>query len=682
MKSIASYQIKFKVLFTLTCSCIFATACNSDNTSTEIQSKLLVEKDFANNSRLRANPEQGTVILFLEPPYATVAADDFNGESGSDVIPYRYSRSLYHTFCYEDDNSNSKHSTVLNDSSGAEVLRISANEECVSAVIPEGEYHLVLTHGQHVDSTDITFLVTTPDSGSQTEINSINYSITSRVLRSIGSLLINSAYADAADNNVTTLISTNACKDCDLSGADLSSATLTFADLSGADLSDAILTNVDLFESTLTGTNFSGADLSNGDFRSSEMAYTDLSNANLSGAYFSNAHLSPSNLNHATVIDTNFDYANLVGATWIDGGICDITSVGFCNSTDGGDATLCDSLQQGTSDDGNIIYKCLLPTVDKEVCTTELGGPDGGTLITSCEAKDASELVTSVDLVDIFDQASSSFSVTLDNDTPMAILAWGGEGGIGSSGGLWTSGGDGGKGGFASTVTTLSDFLDNYGQTSFIFYIGENGTLSNEYGDGGSSTLVMTVESSPTSLEDDVVLIAGGGGGGESSSFFVDGTDGSMGGIAASSIMGQGTIGVGQSFTDGASGGSSNEWGDGGNGADSGKDGIGGQGGQGFLGRNSEWVNGDPVVGSDGRGGNADDSFSAGGGGGGGGGYGGGGAGDGGAGAGGGSWSIIPTITCNSAPTEDTMPSSPGSSGDDYGSKNGAVEVWIFPNGC
>ncbi|TON64874.1 hypothetical protein CGH53_23015, partial [Vibrio parahaemolyticus] len=87
MKSIASYQIKFKVLFTLTCSCIFATACNSDNTSTEIQSKLLVEKDFANNSRLRANPEQGTVILFLEPPSATVAADDFNGESGSDVIP-------------------------------------------------------------------------------------------------------------------------------------------------------------------------------------------------------------------------------------------------------------------------------------------------------------------------------------------------------------------------------------------------------------------------------------------------------------------------------------------------------------------------------------------------------------------------------------------------------------------
>ncbi|MCQ4504707.1 pentapeptide repeat-containing protein, partial [Vibrio parahaemolyticus] len=75
----------------------------------------------------------------------------------------------------EDDNSNSKHSTVLNDSIVAEVLLISANEECVSAVISEGEYHIVMTHGQHVDSTYITFLLTTPDNGSQTEINSINY---------------------------------------------------------------------------------------------------------------------------------------------------------------------------------------------------------------------------------------------------------------------------------------------------------------------------------------------------------------------------------------------------------------------------------------------------------------------------------------------------------------------------
>jgi hypothetical protein len=179
----------------------------------------------------------------------------------------------------------------------------------------------------------------------------------------------------------------------------------------------------------------------------------------------------------------------------------------------------------------------------------------------------------------------------------------------------------------------------------------------------------MIVESSPASLEDDAILIAGGGGGGESSGWLNDVTDGGEGGVAASSIIGQGTIGVGQAIISVADGGSTDDWGDGGN---DGKDGIGGQGGQGFLGANSEWVSGDPGVGSDGRGGNADDSFSASGGG----------AGDDGAGAGGGSWSIIPATTCNSAPTKDRAPSNPGSSGDDFGSKNGAIEVWIFPTGC
>ncbi|MGL6312420.1 pentapeptide repeat-containing protein [Vibrio sp. WXL103] len=661
------------------------TACDSDNDSAgniQIQTNILTESDFANNSRLRANPERGTLVVFLEPGSSTVTADS-NRESGSDSIPYQYSRALNHTFCYEDDNSDSDHFMVLNDSDGAQVVSVAANEECVTATVTEGEYHLVLSHGQHVDSTDVTFLVTTPDGGPHSEMISENYPLVARVLRAVGNVFIRSAYADdTVDNNVTTLISTNSCKECDLSGADLSGATLTFADLSGADLSDATLINVDLFESTLTGTNFSGADMSNGDFRGSEMTNVDLSNANLSGAYFESAQLSPSNLDNATVTDTDFDNANLVGATWTDGGICDITSVGFCSSVGGGDTNPCDTIKQGVTDDGNIVYQCLLPAVDKEVCSTEIGGVDGNTPITTCEAKDASELITSVELIDVFNQASSSFNVTLDDDTPMAILAWGGEGGIGSSGGLWTSGGDGGEGGFASTVTTLSDFLDKYGKTSFYYYIGENGTLSNIAGDGGSSTLVLVVENSPTELEDDVILIAGGGGGGEDSGFFVDGTDGARGGIAASSIMGQGTVGIGQSFTDGASGGSSDEWGDGGSGANDGKDGIGGQGGQGYLGRNSEWVNGDPSLGSDGRGGNSDDSFTSSGGAGGGGGYGGGGAGDGGAGAGGGSWSIIPTTTCNSAPTQETAPSSPGSSGDDFGSKNGAVEVWIFPKGC
>ncbi len=131
MQTINDYRSNFNALLALTFSLTFVTACDSNDNETQIQSNLLTEKDFANNSRLRANPEQGTVALFLEPPSATVEGDS-NGESGSDLIPYQYSRTLKHTFCYEDGNSNSNHSMVLNNSSGEEVLSITANDECVA----------------------------------------------------------------------------------------------------------------------------------------------------------------------------------------------------------------------------------------------------------------------------------------------------------------------------------------------------------------------------------------------------------------------------------------------------------------------------------------------------------------------------------------------------------------------
>ncbi|MCG9730879.1 hypothetical protein L1D44_13680 [Shewanella sp. Isolate13] len=143
MQTINDCRGNFNALLALTFSLTLVTACDSGNNETQIQTKLLTEKDFANNSRLRASPEQGTVALFLEPPSATLEGDS-NGESGSDLIPYQYSRTLKHTFCFEDSNSNSNHSMVFNNSNGEQVLSITANDECVSAVIPAGEYQLVL----------------------------------------------------------------------------------------------------------------------------------------------------------------------------------------------------------------------------------------------------------------------------------------------------------------------------------------------------------------------------------------------------------------------------------------------------------------------------------------------------------------------------------------------------------
>lgn len=191
----------------------------------------------------------------------------------------------------------------------------------------------------------------------------------------------------------------------------------------------------------------------------------------------------------------------------------------------------------------------------------------------------------------------------------------------------------------------------------------------------------MLVESSPSSL-DDILLIGGGGGGGENGGTFEDGADGGKGGIAAASEIGIGFIGVGQSISDGPDGGSTDGDGIGGSGGSSdadGHDGIGGKGGQGRLSADATWLNGDPGVGSNGKGGNGGNGFD---------GCGGGGGGASStdfneetAGAGGGSWALIPTKTCSTAPNLDSVPSNPGTIRDGE-SSNGAVEIWIFADGC
>lgn len=448
---------------------------------------------------------------------------------------------------------------------------------------------------------------------------------------------------------------------------------LTFADLTGADLSGANLSGVELFESILFKTILIHANLSRADLRGA-----DLREADLSGAFLDNAFLSGANLTFADLTGASLDFTDLRFATWIDGGICDFTSIGACNISDD-NASPCDTIALASDN----IIKCLLPTVVKEVCAdpcpADLALVEEG--CGECTMTDPEDLVISVDLVDIFNQASSATSLDLDVDTPIAILAWGGEGGIGTND-LLTSGGDGGASGFASTVTTLSDFQDSFGQTTFFYYLAEAGDFGLTCGIGGASTLVMLVENSPGSL-DDVLLIAGGGGGAEQSGTLSPGQDGGQGGIAAASVISMGFIGVGQGTFDGAEGGSTDGDGIGGSGGSSdadGHDGIGGEGGN-PNGVNTQWLNGDPGVGSNGQGGESEDLDGCGGGG----GYGGGGVGDEAGGTGGGSWAHVPTSSCSLAPNFDTVPSNPGTIGDGESSNessNGAVEVWIFADGC
>lgn len=654
--------------------------CDDDDNYINVSPSGYVEQSFIDDQNLSADPEKGVVLAFLEPMGAP-EEDNLTGELGFDVFPYTYSRTVNHTFCFTDRNSDSKHSVSLQTLEGVERIKLNANGACVTALIEPGDYEVVLTHGEHVTEIEPVFLRPVTSSTQITDNRAPTNGVM-RLVAPVGGFLISPAVADDSAANATTLVSTNACENCDLSGLDLSNDDLTFADLTGANLSDTDLSGIELYESKLTGANLTRADLSGTDLTGSHLADADLTDADLTNAFITNADLTGADLTGADVTGIHMDDATLAGVTWTDGSTCNAASIGQCYALASNDSEPCDSLALTTTDDSTVVYRCLLPSVDKEECTETDGVVDEGQPVTTCTDKDEDELVTSVDLAEIFDQVTSTYSTpTVDYNTPIAILAWGGQGGPGENG-LVTSGGDGGDGGFASTVTTLANFLNYYGQTAFYFYLGEAGTLSNIDGDGGSSTLLLLVESKPGST-DDVLLIAGGGGGGTEGSLTSDGADGAEGGVSAASQMGSGFVGVGQGVSGGPDGGSTDGEGVGGDGTYDGKDGIGGQGGMGYLGANPAWVNGDPDVGSDGRGGNVDDSFSSSGGGGGGGGYGGGGAGDGGPGAGGGSWGVVPTISCNSAPDNSSVPSSPGTARDDYfEKKNGAVEVWLFPDGC
>ncbi len=93
------------------------------------------------------------------------------------------------------------------------------------------------------------------------------------------------AQQNTIQHNIDTLIRTNACAGCNLSGADLNRMNLAGADLSDADLSDASFFLADLSDANLSGANlrgakFGGADLANTDFRDA-----DLRGAMLEGAY-------------------------------------------------------------------------------------------------------------------------------------------------------------------------------------------------------------------------------------------------------------------------------------------------------------------------------------------------------------------------------------------------------------
>jgi Pentapeptide repeats (8 copies)/Pentapeptide repeats (9 copies) len=137
--------------------------------------------------------------------------------------------------------------------------------------------------------------------------------------------IIPAAYAyNPAD--LKTLLATNKCIGCDLSGADLSRKQLVNADLQAANLVGANLTGTNLTGAKLGGANLTGATLTNTNltqavlqaaslidvnFASSNLTRTDFSYANLVNTNFKSAILTNTDLAGANLALADFTGANL-----------------------------------------------------------------------------------------------------------------------------------------------------------------------------------------------------------------------------------------------------------------------------------------------------------------------------------------------------------------------------------
>lgn len=112
----------------------------------------------------------------------------------------------------------------------------------------------------------------------------------------------------------------------DLSGANLSQASLNAIDLSKADLTEIDLHGASLKEGNLRAANLQGANLLGAYLKEAKLIGVNFTSANLETANFMGANLSKadlrsSNLSNANLVDANLSEANFEGATLFEAGL-------------------------------------------------------------------------------------------------------------------------------------------------------------------------------------------------------------------------------------------------------------------------------------------------------------------------------------------------------------------------
>jgi len=258
------------------------------------------------------------------------------------------------------------------------------------------------------------------------------------------------------------------------------------------------------------------------------------------------------------------------------------------------------------------------------------GSSSSGSGPTTCSPTSAVSEFTILDVL----SAAQGCDPTIDEDTPMLIVAAGGSGGEGGSSAA--AGGHAGAGGYAVQGATIGGYIGlNGADRTYCYGIGGQASHSGDNGGaGGAASILRFCDPGSQVVSDVTVVVAGGGGGGGSGGFATSGNTGGAGGIAisgtagvcppscatGSTANGAGGLGHGNPAGNGGSSGVG-----GGSPTNGGGDGVGGVGGGASVG-GAGFIQGQPqVTGSSGAGGTA--LVGGGGGGGGGGGYGGGGAG-------------------------------------------------------
>ena len=125
-----------------------------------------------------------------------------------------------------------------------------------------------------------------------------NKRIYSNVCRTLGILLISSiplvgtaATSVEVQENIDTLVRTNKCAGCNLSGAELNRLDLSGADLREADLSNATFFLADLSEADLRGAIMRGTQLGGADLAGADLRQADLRGVRIAGAYLVGAKI-------------------------------------------------------------------------------------------------------------------------------------------------------------------------------------------------------------------------------------------------------------------------------------------------------------------------------------------------------------------------------------------------------